>query len=417
VLASVLAVLISVGSGLSIATIHHVEGQIHKVKTGPGCTGRDCLPSVQPTCLKKVCTFLILGSDSRKGLSGSFGTSKDVTGQRADTIILVQVSPARSRTVVLSIPRDLRVAIPGHGTNKINTAFQYGADVMVQTVRRLTGFRINHYVQVNFLGFQRLVNALRGVPICIDKPMFDALAGLRLPHAGCYNLKGAQALAFVRARHLKGVIIPAFSRISRQQQFMRAVIEKSLSAGSIFQLPRLIRAVQDNLVIDENLNLYSLQDLTRKLSALGQRAINFRVVPAIPVTIGGISYVQLVEPQASELFQKIRNGQDLGILGRESLLTPISPANITVKVLDANSGGKAQQVVSFLEKAGFAVLVPQPAPAGVTTTELLWGLHRSNEEQVVAAYLTGLPVKFNKRVTVGADVTVVVGPDFAGPEA
>jgi LCP family protein required for cell wall assembly len=416
VFASILAVLISVGSGLSIATIRHVEGVISKVGVGKGCTGTNCLPSVEPTCIRKACTFLILGSDSREGLSGSFGTSADVTGRRADTIILVQVDPLHDRTIVLSIPRDLRVQIPGHGEGKINTAFGFGPDVMVRTVGRLTGLRINHYVQVNFAGFQKLVNALGGIPICINKPMFDSLSGLRLPHAGCYNLRGRQALAFVRARHIKGDRIPDFSRISRQQQFIRAVIGKTLSLGSVFQLPSLIKAVEKNLVIDENLNLYSLQDLTRKVAQLGERGVSFRVVPAVPVDIGGSSFVQLVQPQASQLFQRIRAGKPLGRLGIEAAGTPISPANVRVQIYDAASGGKAQQVAAYLQKAGFVVLPAQPAPAEFTETELLWRQQRNREEQVVSAYLTNVPVHSNKLALKGVDVILVIASDFEGIE-
>jgi LCP family protein required for cell wall assembly len=416
VLASVFAILVSVASGFGIATIRHVESQVIKREVGKSCTGKDCLPSVEPACIQKACTFLILGSDSRQGLSGSFGNPTDVPGQRADTIILVQVDAAHGRTVVLNIPRDLRVQIPGHGENKINTAFGYGADVMVKTVKRLTGLRINHYVQVNFLGFQRLVNALGGVPICIDKPLFDSLSGLRLPHAGCYNLKGAQALAFVRARHIKGDLIPDFSRISRQQQFMRAVIGKTLSLGSLFQLPSLVKAVQKNLVIDENLNLYSLQDLTKRLSTLGEAGVTFRVVPAVPLDIGGISYVQLVQPQASVLFARIRARGSLGRLGLESALTPISPANITVRIFDAGSGGKAAQVMTYLQKAGFVVLAPEAAPAIYHTSVVLWGPGRFRAQEVVTAYLNGLLHKFDGRRTRGVDVAVVIGPDFQGIE-
>jgi LCP family protein required for cell wall assembly len=414
VLVSIIAVLVAVGSGFGIAAIRHVEGQVTKVKVGKGCTGIDCLPSVEPQCIEKACTFLILGSDSRQGLTGSFGTSTDVIGQRADTILLVQVDAARGRTIVLSIPRDLRVEIPGHGQNKINTAFQYGPDVMVRTVRRLTGLRINHYVQVNFIGFQKLVNALGGAPICIDKAMVDTLSGLRLPHAGCYNLKGAQALAFVRARHIEGDLIPDFSRISRQQQFIRAVIGKTLSLGSVFKLPSLVKAVEKNLVIDENLNLYSLQDLTRRLAALGEKGVTFRVVPAVPVEIGGVSYIQLVQPQASELFDRIRTGRPLGRLGVELAGTPLSPANITVRILDASSNGKAGQVMTYLQKAGFVVLAPEPAPSQYTTSVVLWGRARRKAEQVVLAYLNGLPEKFSRFQTMGVDVVVVIGPDFEG---
>ncbi len=414
VLVSIIAVLVAVGSGFGIATIRHVEGQVTKVKVGKGCSGNDCLPSVEPQCIEEACTFLILGSDSRQGLTGSFGTSNDVTGERADTIILVQVDAAHGRTIVLSIPRDLRVEIPGHGQNKINTAFQYGPDVMVRTVKRLTGLRINHYVQVNFIGFQKLVNALGGVPICIDKPMFDTLSGLRLPRAGCYNLRGAQALAFVRARHIEGDLIPDFSRISRQQQFTRAVIGKTLSLGSVFKLPSLVKAVQKNLVIDENLNLYSLQDLTRKLAELGEEGVTFRVVPAVPVDINGVSYVQLVEPQASELFSRIRAGRPLGRLGVELAGTPISPANITVRLYDAASNGKAALVMAYLQKAGFVVRAPEPAPSTYPSSIVLWRPAGRQAEQVILAYLNGLPHKFDRHATTGADVAVVIGPDFEG---
>jgi LCP family protein required for cell wall assembly len=324
------------------------------------------------------------------------------------------VDAARGRTIVLSIPRDLRVEIPGHGQNKINTAFQYGPDVMVRTVRRLTGLRINHYVQVNFIGFQKLVNALGGAPICIDKAMVDTLSGLRLPHAGCYNLKGAQALAFVRARHIEGDLIPDFSRISRQQQFIRAVIGKTLSLGSVFKLPSLVKAVEKNLVIDENLNLYSLQDLTRRLAALGEKGVTFRVVPAVPVEIGGVSYIQMVQPQASKLFDRIRTGRPLGRLGVELAGTPLSPANITVRILDASSNGKAGQVMTYLQKAGFVVLAPEPAPSQYTTSVVLWGRARRKAELVVLAYLNGLPDKFSRFQTMGVDVAVVIGPDFKG---
>jgi len=117
---------------------------------------------------------------------------------------VVRVNAAANRTVILNIPRDLRVQIPGHGLDKINSAFQYGADTLVQAVEQLTGLTINHYVEVNFAGFINVVNAIGGVPICVDHAMVDTLSGLNLPRGGCYNLQGAQALSFVRARPRPG---------------------------------------------------------------------------------------------------------------------------------------------------------------------------------------------------------------------
>jgi LCP family protein required for cell wall assembly len=419
VVAAVLALVLASGSAFSIATIKHVESGVIKLNTGSGCTGPNCLHDVTPQCLSDICNFLILGSDTRTGLSkseqGAFGSDKKTPGQRSDTIILVRVDAAHDRTIVLSIPRDLRVNIPGHGLGKINTAFDYGPNVTVKTVRQLTGLPINHYVEINFDGFQGLVNALGGVPICVNQPMHDVLAGLDLPHAGCYKMRGAQALAFVRARHIQGDVIPDFSRIARQQQFIRAVIQKVESAGEVFRLPALIKAVQHNLVIDKDLNLYALQDLTRKLSQLGQTGVDFRVVPATPVTIGGVDYVELVQPDASQLFERIRKNQWLGRLGRESLGTPISPANIIVRVADANSGGKAQALASFLQRAGFVVLPVEPAPPGLSKSEILARPGTANAWSVVASYTSfNLPIIRTRAHTAGSDVTIVVGRDFPG---
>jgi LCP family protein required for cell wall assembly len=422
--AAVLALVLASGSAFSIATIKHVESGVIKVRTGPKCTGANCLNDVTPQCLQDICDFLILGSDTRVGLSkseqGAFGSSKKTSGQRSDTIILVRVDAAHDRTIVLSIPRDLRVNIPGHGVGKINTAFDYGPNVTVKTVKQLTGLPINHYIEVNFDGFQGLVNALGGVPICVNRPMHDVLANLNLPHAGCYNMNGAQALAFVRARHIQGDIIPDFSRIARQQQFIRAVIQKVESAGVIFHLftaggSKLIKAVQHNLVIDDQLNLYALQDLTRKLSQLGQGGLDFRVVPSTPVTIGGVDYVQLVQPDASQLFERIRKNLPLGKLGKESPSTPVSPANIIVRVLDANSGGKAQAIASFLARAGFVVLPVQTAPPGLSKSEILARPGTYNSGSVVASYTSfNVPIVRNRSLTAGSDVTIVVTSSFPG---
>src|SRR6266508_89952 len=309
-IAAILSLAVATGSGLAITGIHHFEAKLDKVEVGAGCTDTDCLKDIEPgPCTREACNFLILGSDTRAGLTPEeqrkYGNTNRTTGQRADTIIVVQTDVRNDRTIVLSIPRDLLVEIPGHGTDKINEAFNYGKNVMVQTVEKLTGLQVNHWVRVDFVGFIDLVDALGGVPICIDRPLLDRLSGLNLPHPGCYKLEGSQALAFVRARHIEGDVIPDFSRISRQQQFTRAVINKVLSLGAIFEYPAIVRAISDNLQIDKGLNLYSLQDLTRRLAELGQKSVEFRVVPATPTVINGISYVELKEPAASQLFDRI----------------------------------------------------------------------------------------------------------------
>jgi LCP family protein required for cell wall assembly len=432
-LAGILSLVVAAGSGLAIATIHHVEASIIKLETGEnaldlirsgGAGAKDVLPSVDPVCPRDACTFLILGSDSRQGLDRSFGSTKNSPGQRSDTIIVVQVDQQLDRTVVLSIPRDLLVNIPGHGTGKINTALEFGNDVIVQAVEKLTGLQINHFVRINFAGFQSLVDALGGVTVCTDRPLVDLLSHLNLAKPGCHNLRGGQALAFVRARHIEGDLIPDFSRIARQQQFMRAVIQKVLSLGSLFQLPKLVGAVQHNLVMDDGLDLYNLQDLSLKLAAKGQKGVFFRVVPAVPVQIDGVDYVQLVQPDASRLFDHMRTGARLGEVGKRAYGTPVSPANVTVQILDAGNPSAAATVAQFLQQAGFLVLPAKAAPSTLTTSAILWGPDVQRDDvaggdpvATLASYLPKLSVTFDSVNTHEQTPIVVVGPDFPGIDA
>jgi hypothetical protein len=175
-----------------------------------------------------------------------------------------------------------------------------------------------------------------------------------------------------------------------------------------------VEAASKNLTTDAGLNLYDLQDLTRALASLGQKSVDFRVVPARPIEIDGLSYVEMITgPTGAEvLFRRIREGQGLGSIGREAPSTPISPANIEVHVLDANSGGAAERVADYLERAGFIVDTVEPAPPGLTTTKLLFGHGATKEANGVGSYLPTLPKLFDNAHTDGHEITVVIGPDF-----
>jgi LCP family protein required for cell wall assembly len=409
ILAGLLSFLLTAGSAVAIYGIKYFDRKLTTVD----------LPDIgKPPphqCDQRPCNFLILGSDSRKGLSKKeqrkIGTTPDaVQGQRADTIIVVNVNAAKNRT------RDLLVDIPNHSRDKINSAFEYGANSMVRTVEKLTGLDIDHYVQINFAGFEGLVDALGGVKICVDRPLVDDLAGLDLPHAGCYHLNGHRSLAFVRARHVEGDTIPDFSRIARQQQFMRAVIDKLLSAGALLKNPiGLFNAVKENLVVDHGLNVYDLQDLTRKLSGLGQGGVAFRVVPAVPEVIDGVDYV-VATPQAEQLFERLREGKSPGALGREQASTNLSPAAVSVGVYDAGSGGAAAQVAEYLRHAGFAVLEIKPAPPGLSHSRILYRASTLDARNVLISYMPDWQARKDPDSVKasGADVVVVVGQDSPG---
>ena len=153
--------------------------------------------------------YLLVGSDSRDGISeddpdaggfldGGYG------GGRSDTIMVARVDPAAEKIAVLSIPRDLYVTIAGGDhQDRINTAFAESPQTLVDTVSQTLGIPLNHYVEVDFRGFQSVVDTLGGVPMYFDQPMRDEWTGLDVSEPGCVVLKGPQALAFSRARHVE----------------------------------------------------------------------------------------------------------------------------------------------------------------------------------------------------------------------
>jgi LCP family protein required for cell wall assembly len=419
VLAGILAILIAGGSAASIQGIHAFDRALGRIDVGPKCSTANCLRHVHddPKCFTKVCNYLVLGSDSRAGLSDSqqseFG--QDSGSSRSDTIMFVHLNIPDNHTTIVSLPRDLYVPIPGHGYDKINAAYSYGPDVLVQTIEQLTGMQINHYVSVDFAGFERLVDAIGGVPVCINKPMIDHLAGLYLPKAGCYNLTNQQALGFVRARHIEGDLIPDFSRIARQQIFFRAMLKKLESAGSILDVRTLLKAINHNVVIDQNLDVFALQDLLSRLADVGQNGVDFRVVPAVPFVQNGIDYVRALQPETTEIFDRIQSGEALFRLGKAEPLTGMSPADIRVQVFDRNSNGKAERVAEYLSKAGFNVLPILPSPANLIRSQIRWPPDGHQQRSTLVEYLGGVKVIRGHTFGPAGAVIVVVTRTFPRP--
>ena len=373
-------------------------------------------PHVGGPCVRHACDYLILGNDSRKGLPHGqqtmFGNGRTVKGQRSDTILLVRVDPRQQRGVVLSFPRDLWVHIPGEGMGKINSAYEGGPDRVAQVIRNLTGLHVNHFLSVNFLGFENVVKTLHGVPICLDRPLYDQVAGLNL-RAGCQKLDAFQALAFVRARHVCEDKIPDFARISRQQQFLRAIMAKVLSVGMILHAKTLIDQVAPNLLVDKDLNLADIIYLTTKLRGIRTGAVDFRSVPGNPYatvsTPAGTLDIVKLEPKAQVLFKRLREGKPLGNIGKVLTGTPPSPATISVQVFDASSGRIALRAFHLLTKGGFDIR--RIVPAGALASRgpaLLFRPGAEQEVQVVHRYLPQLKVKEAPRGALSVDVGVLV---------
>jgi LCP family protein required for cell wall assembly len=430
--AATVSALVMVAASITFATYLWAREQIDTFEIHPP-EDPDAPPEIAGRCARRSCNYLLLGSDSRASLTREeqifFGEDEYLGGEhRSDTIILVHTEPDRREAVFLSFPRDLWVQIPGVGMGRINSAFEGGIrgggpQKVARVVKELTGMQIHHVLYVDLGGFQSLVDALGGVDMCVPYPMYDEPAFLDIP-AGCQHFDGRTALAYVRSRDQACDVVPDFARISRQQQFLRAVISRLLEPGQILRLPTLVPELLDNVVVDPGLrNPAELVFLAGELQGVTTDAAQFRAVPSVPdgvyVDTRYLSIVRMVQPDADELFRRIREGRPLEELGSQLPSTPPSPANIVVGVYTRGAPA-ATNVLDVLTDGGFNT---SPGIVGASTGVQTGGsviLYREGEEakaRVVRSYLRNLdvvaapPDAFSE----GEDVAVVLRPRYELP--
>ena len=256
-------------------------------------------------------TILVVGSDSRAGNSGAdaahFGSTSAVTGQRSDTILLLHLEPGTRTASLMSVPRDLWVTIPGKGTKqRINTTFDVGPGLLVRAIHDDLGIAVDHFVQVDFQSFRRVVDAVGGVKVYFPTPARDAFSGLNITTPGCYGMSGDMALSFVRSRHYQyregnRWISEAASdeaRIHRQQFFVRKMLAAAKATGPL-DLPRVNRivgGVAPNLTVDSHFSQGRMLSLARTYRNLTPDQLPSVTLPTTPAVISGNDVLLLKEP-------------------------------------------------------------------------------------------------------------------------
>ncbi|MFF2631057.1 LCP family protein [Kitasatospora griseola] len=390
-------------------------------------------------------TFLVVGTDEREGISES--TLKDVLhagGESChctDTMMIVQLSD-HGRATVISVPRDSYVEIPAHqdrvsgkqvaaAKGKINAAYGMGgAPLAVRTVEQSTGLRIDHYIEVNFLGFVSTVDALGGVDVCTPKPLRDDYSGLDLP-AGTSRLDGAGALRYVRARHVDGS--SDLGRMHRQQKFLAQLLHQASSGGTLLNPARLTRVMDTvlrSVKVDKGLGNAELLDFAARLKDLSASNADFATVPLSSVdhpVQGWGSTVLWDDKGAKALFDAVRAGRPL-TGPAPAVTTPstapaagtVPPDQVRVQVLNGTGvQGLGNRVDEDLRKAGFATTgTPSNAPGNgpaATRTVIRYDPHWDESVKTLAAALPD--AELVKVPNLGATFQVVAGSDYRSPAA
>ncbi|MGH3319096.1 MAG: LCP family protein [Streptosporangiaceae bacterium] len=381
--------------------------------------------------------ILLVGSDRREGIPASALRRLhlgDDAGRRSDTMILAHVSRDRGRVVLVSLPRDSWVTIPAHRTadgkrvgpdkNKLNAAYAYGGPrLLVSTVEHATGLRVDHYVEVNFLGFVKVINALGGVDVCTPSSIHDPKSGLTLP-AGRSHLSGVQGLEYVRARKSIGDGSD-LGRIQRQQKFLAAMVQRATSSGTMLNPVRFthfLNAALSTVRADRAFSTSDMRDLALGLRDVSPGNIRFLTVPLSDSNFNGGS-VLWDDRRAGAIFRDLRNDQPI-VHGRHPAKrgggpsVTISPERIAVSVYNGTTAaGLASRTARELRGVGFIVDDP-PRNAQVrdaTATVVQYGPSRDDSARTVHAALPGSHVQ--RVPSLGDGLRVIVGSSYSGTEA
>jgi LCP family protein required for cell wall assembly len=395
--------------------------------------------------------ILLVGVDSRTDAQGNplppavqrlLSSGPDSGVLNSDTIILLHVPKGGGAAVAFSIPRDSYVDIPGYHRDKINAAYpatkalaaqqlvaegvknpqqvetessQKGRSTLIQTVEDLTGLHVDHYAEINLLGFYNLTEAIGGVDVCLKAPVNEPLSGARF-RAGPQTISGAAALAFVRQRHE----LPEgdLSRIRRQQVFLAAVADKILSSGTLTnpsKLRSLIDAAQQALVIDSGWNLLTF---AQQASDIAAGNLEFLTIPTSGTESNSRGDVVLVDPAEVKAFVDQRIDEQQRAAEAAQKAPPLPPARTDViasrYVVDVQNGsnltGMAAAVARRMRELGFVSGTVDNT--GPTPTSVVHYTGSDREAaQAVADQLGGIQVQSEGDVTPG-HLVVSLGADF-----
>src|SRR6476646_6194577 len=438
IVATLLALLIVVGTGVAWSKVRSFESGINHISTAALGGGGD----------DGAIDILLVGVDSRTDAHGNPLSAEELATLRAgddvatntDTIILIRIPNNGRSATAISIPRDSYVEAPGLGKTKINGVFgqvkldtrkelienegmdpaegekrgiEAGREALIKTVADLTGVTVDHYAEIGLLGFALITDALGGVDVCLKEAVYEPLSGADFP-AGWQKLDGPQALSFVRQRH----DLPRgdLDRVVRQQAVMASLAHQVISGKTLTSpatLQRLQQAVQRSVVLSEG---WDVMEFAEQLQKLAGGNVAFATIPVLQENgwsdDGMQSVVRVDAGEVKDWVNGLLHDQDEGKT-EELAYTPEKTTADVVNASDIN--GLASAVSQVLTTKGFS-----PGNTGnhegapVTGSQVQAPKADDLGAQAISKDLGGLPIVEDASVAPGS-VRVVLAADYTGP--
>jgi LCP family protein required for cell wall assembly len=385
-------------------------------------------------------TILLVGSDSRQFVddqseANQFGTSSDAGGQRSDVTIVARVVPATKKVLLMSIPRDLWVDIPGDesgvsGYNRINAAFNNGPDLLIQTIETDLGIPINYYAEVGFPGFASIVNALGGIYMNFPDKVYDDYSQLKITQTGCQLINGSQALALVRSRHL--YYLPAgdnyyqydgesdFSRIQRQDAFFRAVITRAHEqVTNPLALNSFVGAATSDITVDPTLKS-QLLSLAEHFSTASVNSLQTETLPTTETQNSAGDVLDEAQPYDDQMIEQFLNFGSQSVPATTtttpSTVPSVSHSEISVTVLNGAGISKlASRTAAELTSVGYKITSVGDAPASDYVKSLIeYGPDGQKAEKTLAASVQGGTVSLENATLTGDNLVLIAGSTITG---
>ncbi len=431
-LAVIVVLLVVAGGATGFYLYQRFEGNIGQVDVFT----TDVLGTDRPTKVAgptdnepEPLNILVMGSDTRAGQGRGYGPEAEITGARSDTTLLVHLPADRQSALVVSIPRDTVLDVPScktqNGpstpyTDRFNSAFSIGGPgCTIKTVEQNTGVFIDHFIIVDFSGFNDIVDALGGVDVCLPEAVVEPKSGLDL-QAGTTTVTGDQALAFVRVRAIgTGSDI---DRIDRQQAFLSSLINKAKSSGTLLnpvKLVRFLEAATKSLTTDPELaNLNEMRQIAQDVRGIPPKDITFVTTPWL-VNPDDPNTVVWNERKTNALWSAISNDETYPPAPPEPTVVDgkpltVLPSSIPLRVLNGSGvDGAATTAAADLGAKGYSTIsVGDAESSNFISTIIRYDEAGADAARTLAGSIPGATRVL--RPGLGTTVEVVVGDDWPG---